>query len=82
MGSSWQDMVIAGGQLVLVLSLWPMVRAREKPPFLTIILNVVVVYMFAFTFSTLLLWFAMASSVAGATVWLVLAIQKYRQRKK
>ena len=82
MGSSWQDMVIAGGQLVLVLSLWPMVRAREKPPFLTIILNVVVVYMFAFTFSTLLLWFAMASSVAGATVRLVLAIQKYRQRKK
>ena len=82
MGSSWQDLIIAVGQCVLVLSLWPMVRAREKPPLTTSVLNVIILAIFAFTLSTLSLWFSTASSVAGSAVWFLLAVQKIRQRKK
>lgn len=78
----WQDTVIAVGQWILAASLLPTVFGKEKPALTTSVISVIVMATFGFTFWTLAFWNAVASSVAGCSIWFLLAVQKYRSTRK
>lgn len=72
----WQDKVIAGGQWVLVFSLLPSLIGPDKPAFWTSIITCAVSMVFAYTFWTLRMKAAVASSAVAVVCWLILAYQQ------
>jgi len=77
--NSWQDIVLAIGNMIFFISLLPTVFAYEKPSVWTSIPTSVVLFAFAYAFFTLSLWYGAVTALAAATAWLILAIQKMRK---
>lgn len=78
----WQDTVIAVCQLAFVPAMIPTLRSHDKPALATSMLNVVIVSIITLTLTTLRLWFAAGTASLIALVWVVLAVQKFRQNKR
>ena len=72
---TWQDIVIAVGQLLFVLALIPSLVTVLKPPRLTCALTGTVLLLFSGTFLSLGLWYSAATAFACGTCWLVLFFQ-------
>jgi len=77
--SSWQDIAFAVGNIIFFISLLPTVFAAEKPSVWTSIPTSIVLFVFAYAFFTLSLWYGAVTSTATGTLWLILAIQKLRK---
>lgn len=75
----WQDIVIAAGQWVLAGALIPSIIGHNKPEISTSVLFMATLLVFAVSFATLNLWITAFSTGIGSLMWLVLAVQKYRQ---
>ncbi len=76
----WQDYVLTFGQIVFCLTLIPMLRAKEKPPLSSSIPTGILLLVSASMLFTLHLWLtAITQSIVGMQ-WLVLAIQKFKNR--
>jgi len=78
----WQDIVISGGQLILLIALLPSVFGSDKPAFSTSLTTGIVLIVFGVAFATLSLWYTAFSTFFISAVWFVLAIQKYTIAKK
>lgn len=79
----WQDWVISGVQLVLILSLLPTVfHPTHKPEFSSAALTTVCLFTFALTYATLQFWFSTVLSSVLGLLWLTLAVQRYRLNKE
>lgn len=76
----WQDYVIAVGSIIFVIALIPSVLGKHKPALSTSLLTGTVLLVFAMTYLTLSLWFAAITTTLTATLWYVLAVQKYLQK--
>ena len=78
----WQDTVIAICQLAFLPSMIPTIIGKDKPAFLTSFFNAIIVGIITFTFVTLGLWFSVLTGALTASIWAILAIQKYSMDKK
>lgn len=78
----WQDVVFALGGFVLSGGLFPMVRQREKPPLRSSLTVAGVLTAYVAAMVTLGLWLAATSTGVQVAVWLVLALQRFRQRHR
>jgi len=72
----WQDYVLMIGGMILWISIIPMVRAREKPPFLTSIPTSVILTIFVACLVTLNLYLAAFSTACTAIFWWILVFQR------
>lgn len=78
----WQDYILTIGSIVFSVALVPAVLAREKPPLSTSVPTFFFLYLFSFVYTTLNLWLSALTAGITATLWLILAIQRYRQTSK
>jgi hypothetical protein len=79
----WQDSVITGVQWIFVVALlFTILDKTKKPTLLTSFVSSAGIYIIAFTFATLELWWSFASAAIMATEWGVIAYQRYRLDKK
>ncbi len=76
----WQDLIIGIGSIVFVLSLIPMLRARNKPPLSASIPTSLALWSFVVVYGSYELWFSVGMNVLSASGWLALAIQRLRRR--
>jgi len=74
----WQDYVLMIGGMILWVSIIPMIRAKEKPPFLTSIPTSIILSVFAVCLVTLHLYLAALSTACTAILWWVLVFQRTR----
>ncbi len=72
----WQDYVLMIGGIILGISIVPMIRAREKPPFLTSIPTSLILTVFIVCLATLRLYLASFSTACTAVLWWVLVFQR------
>lgn len=78
----WQDYILTIGSVVFSVALVPAVLAREKPPLSTSAPTFFFLYLFSFVYATLTLWMSALTAFITATLWLILAIQRYRQGRR
>ncbi len=79
---SWQDIVFSIGQWIFIIALIPLIFSKDKPALSSSLMTGTVLAVFAFTYSTLSLWTASASTVLSAGAWFILATQKIRANRK
>ena len=72
---TWQDVVLAVGQVVFAAALIPMLRAKRKPPLKTSIPTGLFLIAFAVVYASLHLTFAMVMASIAGCLWLTLACQ-------
>lgn len=78
----WQDTVIALCQLAFLPSMLPTLLGEDKPALTTSIMNSVIVCIIVLTFVTLELWFSVITGAITASIWTILAVQKWRMDSK
>lgn len=79
---SWQEIVLAIGQVVFMIALLPSIFSKDKPEIWTSILTGTVALSIAITYTTLSLETAAISAFFNFVAWSILAIQKLRIIKK
>ena len=78
----WQDIVLGGAQIFFALSLLPSILSKDKPAFATSASTSFMLYVIGYVNFTLNLYGASAGLFLVATLWGVLAFQKYLAGKK
>ena len=78
----WQDLVLTGGQLVLIFSLIPSIVSRHKPALMTSLLAVVVLAAFTGVYVTMHLWFTAVTVGVTCFTWVILAYQRHAIDKR
>lgn len=80
--SSWQDLVLTGGTLVLAAALLPSVLSKHKPSIYTSVSTGTILGLFAVVYFSLNMWFAAATTLITCGLWATLAIQEMIVLKK
>lgn len=78
----WQDYVIAIGAIIFIFALLPSVLGKHKPALSTSVLTGSVLFVFAFTYMSLHLWFAAVTTLMTSIQWFILAVQKLLQKQR
>lgn len=78
----WQDIILAGAQLFFAISLLPSIFSKDKPAFLTSSSTSLMLYVISYVNFTLDLYGTALGLFIVATLWGILAIQKYLINKK
>lgn len=76
----WQDWAFGIGTIIFSVALIPSILGKEKPALSTSLPTGITLMFFAFTQASLSLWLACVASVIAGSLWLTLAVQKYRNR--
>jgi hypothetical protein len=77
---SWQDLVLTVGQVIFVIALIPTVVGKDKPALQTSVLTSAVSFSFMAVYVSLSVPFASMTAALNGSMWLVLAVQKWRER--
>ena len=77
----WQDVVLSLAGFLVAGTSVPMLRAAVKPPLATSTPLVAMLIPVSFTLLTLGLWLAALGSALQATLWLVLAVMRWRAER-
>jgi len=77
---SWQDLVLTVGQVIFVIALVPTVVGKDKPALQTSVLTSAVSFSFMAVYVSLSVPFASMTAALNGSMWLVLAVQKWRER--
>ncbi|MGI8419623.1 MAG: hypothetical protein ACR2LN_03175 [Candidatus Levyibacteriota bacterium] len=77
----WQDIVLTIGQVIFIIALFPSILSKDKPAFQTSILTSAVSFSISVVYITLNIKFAAISAGINGILWLILAIQKYKQKR-
>lgn len=78
----WQDLILIAGNFVFILALIPSLKSKNKPSFYTSLPNSIIMTVFGITLFTLNLWGSAVLTLILASMWGILAIQKYKTREK
>lgn len=78
---TWQEIVLAVGQVVFIIALLPSIFSKDKPEIWTSILTGTVALSISITYTTLSLKAAAISAFFNFVAWGILAIQKLHQMK-
>jgi len=73
----WQDIVLGGAQIFFAISLLPSVFSKDKPALATSVMTSFMLYVIGYVNFTLNLYGASGGLFIVATLWGILAIQKY-----
>jgi hypothetical protein len=73
--------VFTSGSFWLTVCIWPMLRAEHKPPLTSSVPVAVILYVFAATYMTLGFVLAPVIESIQATLWALLAWQRWRQHE-
>ena len=76
----WQDWVFAAGNVFFIVSLLPSLCSKNKPHFWTSLPTAGILYIFAYTALSLDQVINCWVTCCSATMWLVLALQKFRSK--
>jgi uncharacterized MnhB-related membrane protein len=76
----WQDVVLTIGQIIFIVALFPSILSKDKPALQTSLLTSAVSLSIAVVYLSLAVPFAAISAAMNGTLWLVLAIQKWRSK--
>ena len=82
---TWQEVVLAVGQIVFIIALLPSILSKDKPEIWTSIMTGAVALSISITYLTLHIKLAAIMAFLNFVAWSILAIQKVRQsaiRKK
>ena len=77
----WQDMVFAGGAVILGASMIPMIRDRQKPPIKAAVVTTAVLVSYAVAEWTIDLTTAAAVTSLQIIGWMTLGYQRWKQGK-
>lgn len=77
---SWQDFVYAVGNIIFAIALIPSIKSNDKPSVYTSAITASTLIVFSVTAITLELYLTSFVTVVGAMMWLILVIQKIRQK--
>ena len=75
----WQDIVMTVGQFVFAISLWPTIKAVEKPAWKTCISSAVVLSVYVPTLFTLGLYVSVSATILVALGWWILFFQSIKR---
>lgn len=78
----WQDIVILITQIIFTLALFPSIISKDKPAFITSAINTFFLFVLSFTYFTMNLWGALIGTLVLASLWGVLAVQKYNLQNR
>lgn len=78
----WQDALIAIGQWIFLIALFPSILSKDKPALATSLMTGVILAAFALAYLSLSLWASAVSVAMVSAGWFTLAIQKYRGNRK
>ncbi len=76
----WQDVVLTIGQIIFIVALFPSILSKDKPALQTSLLTSAVSLSIAVVYLSLAVPFAAISAAMNGTLWLVLAVQKWRSK--
>lgn len=72
----WQDAVFATGEIVFLVSTWPMVVGDEKAPPETAFPTTFMLYCFCLVHLSFKLWVTLSLTALTATLWLIIGLQQ------
>lgn len=75
-GWRWQDLVLASGQWIFILALFPSLVTAEKPHVVTCLITAPTLIAFAVVFATLYLRWASFAALLSGMIWLTLFLQQ------
>ena len=75
--TSWQDLVLAIGGLVLFIGLLPTIHGHAKPPLASSVPIASVLFIFTMTMLSLGFWWSAAGMSLQSGAWVVLAWQRW-----
>jgi hypothetical protein len=78
----WQETVLALGQIIFIIALLPSVFSKDKPEIWTSVITGSVALSIAITYITMKIPIAAVSAFFNFVFWSILAIQKFRQKKR
>ena len=76
----WQDSVLTGGTIIFIVALIPSVLGKDKPAVSTSLPTACVLTVFVVVYASLSLWFAAIANSFTATLWFILALQKWKEK--
>lgn len=76
----WQDIVIAGAQTLMIMALVPSIISESKPALPTSLMYTFLVFAITISLLSLGLWLSAITAAVNALEWLVLTIQKLKNR--
>ena len=76
----WQDIVLMIGGFVFAVALLPSVLGKHKPAASSSIATMIVLHIFCAVYVTLDLWLTFGATLITSTLWLVLAVQKLKNK--
>lgn len=77
----WQDWVLSGTVAAFNIALIPSVIGKDKPRLITSILTASFMLPQAIVFFSLSLWYSFTMAGINATLWGILAIQKFKSKQ-
>jgi len=78
----WQDVVLTIGQVIFIVALVPSILSKDKPALQTSLMTAAVALSIAVVYVTLAIPFAAISAALNGSLWLVLAVQRWRAKGK
>lgn len=78
---SIQDFILSAANLIFFAALFPTVRSKDKPHVITSLLTSATLYVITGTYITIDLYYAAIITFMTASLWFVIAVQKYRLNK-
>ena len=74
----WQDLVFMIGGFIFAPALWPMIKAKTKPPVKASLPTALVLTAFVATYITMGFWLATIATTLTAICWYILLVQRLR----
>lgn len=78
---TWQEIVLALGQILFLVALIPSIVTNDKPEIYTSVMTGLVALSISITYITLHIKLASIMAFLNFVAWSILAIQKHRQPK-
>jgi hypothetical protein len=78
----WQDLVLAGGSLLLAAALVPTLRSSHKPALWTCLITAACLSMFTVVYGSLSLWYSTGTTALTSLCWWILAYQRRRMSRQ
>lgn len=79
---SWQEVVLAVGQILFLVALIPSILTDDKPEIWTSLMTGAVALSISITYLTLHIKLASVMAFLNFVAWGILAVQKFRQPKR
>ncbi|MEK7583543.1 MAG: hypothetical protein AAB483_04050 [Patescibacteria group bacterium] len=78
---AWQDIILTVGSWIFAIVLIPSIRSKDKPALTSSLLTALLCTIYIAVYISLHFWTTSISMAVLATMWWILAYQKWRSNK-